>query len=94
MRTCKDCLHYKVCRSRITYDENFGDSTSFETKCADFKSETDYQKVFHAKWIKISDYPLYECSNCHSPAAKNNYGYHAVCDTYCRTCGAKMDLEW
>ncbi len=102
--TCKDCIHYDVCEARITYDENFGDSTSFETKCIDFKSEGEYQKVIHAKWTNGCFYPTYKpredkknglqtayCTNCGITQTVNTYN-GKVQFNFCPYCGAKMDL--
>lgn len=38
--TCKDCIHYEVCISRITYDEIFGDTNKLNHNCDDFKDKS------------------------------------------------------
>lgn len=48
--TCIDCIHYDVCVSRITYDENFGDTNSLNHNCDEFQDKS--------KFIELpDDYP-------------------------------------
>lgn len=61
---CPDCIHYEVCQSRITYDENYGDSTSFETRCGDFKDKSKFIESPCKIGETIYKIVTISCKNC------------------------------
>lgn len=98
MATCKDCLHWDICKEhdRLMLTVN----TFFELKyqnaveqfCKHFKSTADVAEVKHGEWvydytsecIPGTDATLdYKCSECGDRSAEEY--------KYCPNCGAKMD---
>lgn len=94
--TCKDCLYWERCHSRISYvmdyDEIGKETTDIENHCKGFVDKSRYVEVVHGEWIE-KEIPLnwceddvevvYRCSICDSP----NWGE----TPYCPMCGARMD---
>lgn len=95
MFTCKDCVHYEVCkeienmplrRSFVWY--------SFHSGCPHFKNKADFVEVKHGEWEKyrVTEGHVYVCSLC---------GYRTMVDfegeflhhNYCTKCGADMRKE-
>ena len=93
MATCKDCIHWAVCKRR---NKSISlDPMKSGYKCPDFKNKADVQEVKHGEWIYHSEtYNTksgFTCSVCkdpmwHSPDVKQAF-------KYCPHCGAKMDKE-
>lgn len=89
--TCKDCIHYNVCESRICYNENFGSSdeiANIEDRCKEFIPVHE-----HGKWEKhamdVAEHPLH-CSVCGWSNYHIQQRYILDFD-YCPHCGAKID---
>lgn len=106
MATCKDCIHYEVCKD-IWADENWTETTPEEIKemfspkgCENYKPTADVQEVKHGKWL-VNEYEHEVISNPirHYYITKLrpiNYRcslcgrLEAYQEPYCN-CGAKMD---
>ena len=43
MSTCKDCLHYEVCK--LKHRKYFAEETDAQFLCNQFKPKADYKKV-------------------------------------------------
>lgn len=93
--TCKDCLHYELCK-RIDYELEYHNKSIKEAeeelpiKCRFFKNKSDFQEVKNGEWIAVPSSDMstgkaYKCSNCE----KMRYGVRLP--PYCQECGAKMD---
>ena len=96
--TCKDCIHYCLCKDTLA-DENWREDTPQEIKdmyspkgCEIFKNKEDFKEVKHGHWIYDRTY--YEADEC----------YCSICNqlmtiikdvrmNYCPRCGARMDKE-
>jgi hypothetical protein len=92
MATCKDCIHYNVCKEDLSFNNLDIDKGIFYENCSDFKNKADFVEVKHGEW-KPTNIPayfggvIYECSLC---GAKD--GDHTkILGKYCWRCGAKMD---
>ena len=88
MATCKDCLHYDVCKI-IHFPSMFGLTGD---GCDHFKNKSDFQEVKHGKWDDNIIGFCNVCTECGAivdrySAIKNNSGKL----NYCPNCGAKMD---
>lgn len=82
MTTCKDCIHYKICR--IVY-RNGDDRVLENSPCANYKDKADVEEVKHGEWQRQKNGFYFVCSVCgKASATKGNY---------CHSCGAKMDKE-
>jgi hypothetical protein len=101
MSTCKDCLHYELCK-RIDYELEYHNKSIKEAeeelpiKCRYFKNKSDVQEVKHGKWVEWWDdnYLSYchKCSECGAyPLTKEETIHDEVLSAYCPNCGAKMD---
>lgn len=101
MTTCKDCIHYKICR--IVY-RNGDDRVLENSPCANYKDKADVAEVKHG-YNKTSMHPVDEfwCSECGFCCADHtetkydedgDYTYSCECEfDFCPHCGAKMDKE-
>lgn len=78
--TCKECIHYEVCRS--SGDEPFDE-------CNHFKPKSRFAEVKHGEWVKvgIGITEIIACSQCGSDRGSWQK------PPYCCDCGAKMDGE-
>ena len=79
MATCKDCLHFDICRKNETLTEFSGDNEAY---CEAFKD-----KEKRGRWLPqmLLGQRIWDCSECKtigSPHWKR-----------CPVCEAKMDLE-
>lgn len=88
MATCKDCIHFDICRKIETLTKFSGDNEAY---CEAFKNKANYEEVKRGRWIVhhngrgVCVTHWAECSECHtdgSPQWKR-----------CPVCEAKMDLE-
>ena len=89
--TCKDCIHYCLCKDTLA-DENWREDTPQEIKdmyspkgCENFKNK---EKV--AEWTPTNYFDehygrCYTCSRCGSDTIGTS--------NYCPNCGAEMDKE-
>lgn len=50
MSTCKDCLHYDVCK--LKHRKYFAEETDAKILCNQFKPKADYEKVVRCKDCK------------------------------------------
>ena len=82
MATCKDCIHYKICR--IAY-RNGDDRVLENSPCANYKNKADLVEVKHGEWQRQKQGFYFVCSVCGRAAATKG--------NYCHSCGAKMDKE-
>lgn len=82
MTTCKDCIHYKICR--IVY-RNGDDRVLENSPCANYKDKADVTEVKHREWQRQKNGFYFVCSVCGKAAATKG--------NYCHSCGAKMDKE-
>lgn len=88
--TCKDCIHYIVCK-RIDYELEYHNKSIKEAeeqlakKCYLFKNKSNVQEIIHGKWKVVYQNKVatvYECSIC----GHLDFGTSDYC-----ICGAKMD---
>lgn len=93
MATCKDCVHFEVCRGE--YAEGIEQLLTCDG-CEDFKDRSRFVELKSAEWIEDEDMygdPIFRCSNCEARfvleegTPEDNEYY------YCPTCGAKMTLK-
>ena len=88
--TCKDCVHYEVCKDDVElYHDSYDclEVDGVEKHCEYFKPKSRFVEVKHGEWHKVRELaPRYVCSCCNH--LNNNMGYK-----YCPNCGAKMDLK-
>ncbi len=83
MASCKDCIHYKICR--IVY-RNGDDRVLENSPCVNFKNKADFVEVKHGEWkASVMNTGAPHCSLCNG-ATPLRY-------IYCPYCGAKMDGE-
>lgn len=52
MSTCKDCLHYEVCK--LKHRKYFAEETDVECLCNQFKAKSDYVEVVRCENCKHS----------------------------------------
>ena len=100
--TCKDCIHYEVCRE---YDRAFWGHTSNKHSdlinakpedCPYFKDRSRFVELSHAEWVEDEDMygdPIYRCSNCNEHFVLEEGTPTDNCYSYCPNCGAKMDEQ-
>lgn len=95
--TCKDCIHYCVCKDTVAELENWTDEAPEELKaifspqgCENFAT-ADVAPVKHGEWSLVwvdtghlDMEKAYKCSCCGSRVV--NYKYE-----YCPWCGTRMD---
>ena len=95
MATCKDCIHFEVCKDYLIECAVHGESERMNVPCAKFKNKADFVEVKHGHWVakasthiskrgRLINYNRYKCSEC----GKWN-GRHKP--KHCPDCGAKMD---
>ena len=93
--TCKDCIHYVVCK-RIDYELEYHNKSIAEAEkllaenCRLFNNKADMQEIKHGKWIWTEsgeeDYEqYYVCSICKEKS------YFEM--KFCPDCGAKMNIR-
>lgn len=91
--TCKDCIHYCVCKDTVA-DENWTDEAPAELKkmfspegCENFTATADVAPVKHGEWeyYTIGVHSYRDCSVCRKT---NPAGFITP---YCPNCGARMD---
>ena len=94
MATCKECLHFDVCREvdRLQYRHSFAWYKA-QSGCPYFKPAADVQEVRHGEWVPITNgLQGWKCNLCDEhiyvepPRNPKRYKY-----PYCPNCGAKMD---
>lgn len=91
MATCKDCVHYEVCKGYLIECAEHGEAEKILNPCANFKNKADFVEVKHGEWAN-TDEGEYMCTNC------NEYfcidiDMHPIDDCnmyYCPNCGADM----
>ena len=96
MATCKDCLHFDVCKYR---DEKVSIGTKVEELVSDdftcFKNKADFAEVKHGEWIasdKHFSYYQYKCGKCgRDDYTQTDRNGQCKLMRYCPNCGAKMD---
>ena len=100
MSTCKDCLHFEVCK--LKHRKYFAEETDVEYLCNQFKPKADYVEVKHGYWkqtkepLGVYDVICMECSVCgESWILDEDWSFeeHTEYCHYCINCGAKMDGE-
>ena len=91
MATCRECLHYLVCRHASKTNEEF-------ISCSQYKPESDYVKrergewiEFKANWLDLDKMKgegilVNKCSLCGSEFINAKYNF-------CPYCGADMRKE-
>ena len=96
--TCKDCIHYCVCKDTVA-DENWTDEAPIEIRkmyspaeCENFTPTADVAPVIHGRWydedsVDAHGSPIYRCSICNKTVADN----YISCHKFCLHCGAYMD---
>lgn len=97
MKTCKDCLHFKVCEYEGVYFEDVAIETTtgndIEDLCPLFENKADFVEAKHGVWIEVNQtgknsrhikYTTKQCSVC-------GYWNGRRKTNYCPHCGAKMD---
>lgn len=93
MATCKDCVHFEVCRGE--YAEGIEQLLTCDG-CEDFKDRSRFVELPHAEWIEDEDMygdPIYHCSNCNEHFVLEEGTPTDNCYFYCPSCGAKMDEQ-
>ena len=85
MATCKDCIHFDICRKIETLTKFSGDNEAY---CEAFKNKANYEEVKHGRWVyeKTHQGMKYVCSECSEIP-------ECFEPNYCPNCGARMDLE-
>jgi hypothetical protein len=93
MATCKDCVHYDVCKGYLIECAEHGEAEEILNPCANFKNKADFVEVKHGHWIKHGkpyDYDI-ECSVC---GEVQEYGLENAEEInrfkFCTNCGADM----
>jgi len=96
--TCKDCIHYCVCKDTVS-DDNWTDEAPEELRkmfspvgCENFTAAADVAPVKHGEWIEHQHIDRngtyytshYKCSECGFEDFDEEY-------PYCPNCGARMD---
>jgi DNA-directed RNA polymerase subunit RPC12/RpoP len=86
MVSCKDCVHFAVCRK-------IAKSPAVFRGCALFTDRSQFVELKHAEWVEDEDMygdPIYRCSACNErfvleegTPIENRY-------FYCPNCGAMM----
>ena len=103
MATCKDCLHYKICKAYAddVRGDAYNENELFDDCYGNFKNKSDFQEVKQGKWEdkwngKFAN-PTYICSVCKESAALENYidelftqRQRQKLSLFCPSCGAKM----
>ena len=92
MATCKDCVHFEVCREYAAGLEQLLTCDS----CDDFKDRSRFVELSHAEWVEDEDMygdPIYRCSNCNEHFVLEEGTPTDNCYSYCPNCGAKMDEQ-
>lgn len=88
--TCKDCIHYCVCKD-MWADENWTDEAPAEIRkmfspqgCENFTAAVDLAPVKHGEWVDLN-IAEWQCSECKYRVERWNN------TPYCPECGARMD---
>ena len=92
MASCKDCLHFEVCREYATGLEQL---FTFDN-CENFKDRSRFVELPHAEWGEDEDMygdPIYRCSNCNEHFVLEEGTPTDNCYSYCPNCGAKMNEQ-
>lgn len=87
MATCKDCVHFGICKKGFPWADGKGGGW-----CEDFKNKSDYVKRECGEWIVDEWYKgmfSLECSNC-KESSLYNPDEDAVASNFCPWCGAYM----
>ncbi|MDE6101489.1 MAG: hypothetical protein K2F73_00720 [Ruminococcus sp.] len=98
MAKCKDCLHYKVCRTwfiLVGHSKKKADEISkMESKgvfCSNFKDKAEPMK--HGKWRTAKNCTLptkhFVCSECNGLTIVSTFRNRCMY-RYCPNCGAKI----
>ena len=92
MATCKECLHFEVCRKYAAGLEQLLTCDG----CEDFKDRSRFVELKHAEWVEDEDMygdPIYRCSACSEHFILEEGTPTDNCYFYCPNCGAKMDEQ-
>lgn len=99
MMTCRDCIHYEVCKEAENLSETWLIATTpydnMKKWCSHFENKADYAEVKHGEWVDKRW--TTECDWCDmnhhsitcSVCKEETYG--GIKTKYCPDCGAKMD---
>ena len=93
--TCKDCVHYEVCKEYLIECAEYGEAERTLNPCAKFKNKADFVEVKHGYWHLLDECAnegVY-CSVCNKKVYKTDYANQKIKSSYCPNCGAKMDLK-
>lgn len=96
MMTCRDCIHWKACKSMLEV-QGYSVNNDFQgdaQRCDTFENKAEYTEVKKAKWLRHKyegdKHESCECSNC-----KTIYKYPvtACLLNFCPKCGYDMREE-
>jgi hypothetical protein len=91
MATCRECLFYEKCVTRMMSKQNmFGGLDDLEHDCPSFKSKSDYVKRERGEWIKQGKDWDCKCSIC---GGESFYHLDSTPSNFCPKCGADMRKE-
>lgn len=93
MATCKDCVHFEVCRGE--YAEGIEQLLTCDG-CEDFKDRSRFVELKSAEWIEDEDMygdPIFRCSNCEARFVLEEGTPEDNDYCYCPTCGAKIQEQ-
>lgn len=89
--TCKDCIHYRACKSLLeaigfTVD---GDGNDADKRCDEFDDRSEWEKQKRGEWIPAGEYeqfggevyPIWRCSVCGHEYAGDKMKRCSICDT-------------
>ena len=87
--TCKDCVHYAVCR--------FVEPYHLDVKCNHFKNKADFVEVKHGEWFvddfKRQNKKFLTCSECRAVIDCNVTYVDENEYDFCPYCGVDMRKE-
>lgn len=90
MATCRECLHYEVCRMLCALNRT-------QKQCLQFKPKSDYVKRERGEWIvkekhqtALSGSYIYKVKSYYCPYCKKRFGRRMK---FCGECGADMRKE-
>ena len=86
--TCKDCVHYEVCK--IWCREA---NIPMSTDCDFFKNKADFVEVKRGEWVRQKGRPEAICSGCGREVVYQIIDNKWRFENFCPYCGADMRKE-
>lgn len=91
--TCKDCVHYDVCKEYLIECAECGEAERILNPCAKFKNKSDFVEVKHGEWHNVyMSSPSSFVGTC-SECKRSSDIPPPEQARYCPRCGADMRKE-